>query len=164
MAETFILANLDPELMASDPAAKMLQLLRANASGSATPGPSESPEPSGPTGDNDMDEDPPVIPSHAPLATSLTAFGSLVKHHIKLTDKSAVALDQFCQVRNHSNIPLHFTEFLHQNRSPEERTVLLFAHVLELLDIARKNEKAELWTISSSLMVCGPFSVHLCCC
>ncbi|KAJ7616791.1 hypothetical protein DFH06DRAFT_1012734 [Mycena polygramma] len=67
-------------------------------------------------------------------SSSLAAFGTLVKGQVKLSDKSAVAFDQYCQ-----------------NRSAEERGVILFAHVLELLDIAKKNEKAELWTISSDL-------------
>ncbi|KAJ6522816.1 hypothetical protein DFH09DRAFT_1096983 [Mycena vulgaris] len=40
---------------------------------------------------------------------------------------------------------------MHQNLSPEESSILLLGHVLELLNISRKNEKADLWVISSSL-------------
>ncbi|KAJ7509363.1 hypothetical protein B0H11DRAFT_2427747 [Mycena galericulata] len=108
----------------------MLRRLREHASTPATPGPSESP---GPSGDDNMDQDQDTNPppphsafNFAPQIPSLTAFGNLVKRQVTLSDKST-------------------------NRSPEERSVLLLAHVLELLDLARKNEKAELWVITPTL-------------
>ncbi|KAJ7509388.1 hypothetical protein B0H11DRAFT_2427793 [Mycena galericulata] len=138
MSHTFVSANIDPQLGGGDPAALMLRRLREHASTPATPGPSESP---GPSGDDKMDQDQDTNPppphsafNFAPQIPSLTAFGNLVKRQVTLSDKSTVAFDQFCQ-----------------NRSPEERSVLLLAHVLELLDLARKNEKAELWVITPTL-------------
>ncbi|KAJ6617529.1 hypothetical protein B0H10DRAFT_2434359 [Mycena sp. CBHHK59/15] len=48
---------------------------------------------------------------------------------------SLVAFDQFCQIR-----------------STDERQVLLLVHILELLDLTRKNDKAGVWTIPVDLM------------
>ncbi|KAJ6629390.1 hypothetical protein B0H10DRAFT_2208792 [Mycena sp. CBHHK59/15] len=139
MSDSFVDANIDPQILAMDPVAQMLQMLRASApgDGAIAPGPM-SPAVNGSTGDDNMDQDIPGTPTafnFAPLGmSSMAAFGGMVKHQINLTDKSTVAFDQFCQ-----------------NRSAEERTVIMFAHVLKLLDIIRKNEKAEQWVITSTL-------------
>ncbi|KAJ7096590.1 hypothetical protein B0H15DRAFT_946065 [Mycena belliarum] len=139
MSHTFVSENIDPALMPFDPAAEMLARLRTQASNPSTPGASDIFDPSGSMGDDDdMDQDPLRPPPSALPAMlqppSLVPFGTLVKRQVKLTDKSTVAFEQFCKTR-----------------SSDERDVLLFAHVLELIDLARKNEKADVWVVSTSL-------------
>ncbi|KAJ6456512.1 hypothetical protein C8R45DRAFT_1034731 [Mycena sanguinolenta] len=118
-----------------DPASQMLEKLRAGSlSGHSSPAPD----------DQDMDDnlsDSEELPRHltsgtslTPVAPSLVVFGNLVKNQVKLSGKSTVAFDQFVRLR-----------------SPDERNVVLFAHVLELLDATRRNEKAEQYEISSDL-------------
>ncbi|KAJ7677821.1 hypothetical protein DFH06DRAFT_1465695 [Mycena polygramma] len=126
-------ANIDPELRAPyvDPHEQLLNSLRSSPA--APPPPAASNAGNEDRDDADMRLDSVALSASRP-GSSLAAFGSLVKGQVKLSDKSVVAFDQYCQ-----------------NRSAEERGVILFAHVLELLDIAKKNEKAELWTISSDL-------------
>ncbi|KAJ7906756.1 hypothetical protein B0H13DRAFT_1880351 [Mycena leptocephala] len=138
MSDTFVDANIDPSLLAMNPAAQMLQMYRAG--GSTTPAPST------PDNDDGMDQDrpegapegtgfPPTSSSLIPPgSSSLITFGNLVKHKVKLSDKSTVAFDQFVRLR-----------------SLEERNIMLFAQILELVDITRQNEKADQWVISSDL-------------
>ncbi|KAJ6480442.1 hypothetical protein C8R45DRAFT_1101016 [Mycena sanguinolenta] len=143
MSGTFIDANIDPALHAlddgTDPAAQML--LKFRTAGSSAP-PSD---PASPTGSQDMAGDEPEgslpaagfhlpTPSLTPGGPSLAAFGNLVKHQVHLSEKSGVAFDQFLRLR-----------------SSDERNVVLFAHILELLDMTRKMEKAEQYEISQSL-------------
>ncbi|KAF7367439.1 hypothetical protein MSAN_00806600 [Mycena sanguinolenta] len=144
MSNTFNDENIDPALRAMDnisvdPAANMLEKLRAGNS-SAPPS-----SPGTPANDDDMDEDQlsgmtPIsgftlgTPSLTPGGPTLVAFGNAVKHQVKLSEKSAVAFDQFLRLR-----------------TPEERNIVLFAHVLELLDISRRNERAEQFVISPTL-------------
>ncbi|KAJ7015730.1 hypothetical protein C8F04DRAFT_1284919 [Mycena alexandri] len=64
----------------------------------------------------------------------MVAFGGMIKPQLKLTDKSSVTFDQFIRLR-----------------SADERAVMLFGYVLELLDLARKNEKADHWVIGTTL-------------
>ncbi|KAJ6608341.1 hypothetical protein B0H10DRAFT_1955496 [Mycena sp. CBHHK59/15] len=52
---------------------------------------------------------------------------------------------------NHSGNTSSLVSFVQLTHSSDELQVLLLAHVLELLDLSCKNEKAELWTISNSL-------------
>ncbi|KAJ7827163.1 hypothetical protein B0H14DRAFT_3467278 [Mycena olivaceomarginata] len=114
-----------------DPRAQMLAQLRSSSG--ALSSAASFPIPN----DDDMPPGPPIPSSNLispPSGIPLTTFGALVKRQVKLADKSSVAFDQFCQ-----------------NPSPDERSVILFAHVLELLDISRKNEKAEHWVITPEL-------------
>ncbi|KAF7362701.1 hypothetical protein MVEN_00619400 [Mycena venus] len=124
--------NIDPTLRTMDPCAQMLAQVRMGGL------PTSPPVPSGSTNDDDDDnmgqdgQTPPV--NLLPSSISLVSFGNLIKRKVKLSENSTIAFDQFCQ-----------------NPSPDERTAIMFAHILELVDISRKNEKAELWTIAPDL-------------
>ncbi|KAJ7044425.1 hypothetical protein C8F04DRAFT_1174855 [Mycena alexandri] len=128
MAHTFVDSNIDPTLLAMDPTAVLLAQMRTT--------PNETPSPDTPSGGNN--EDPPATPPmlgfSAEGSSSMVAFGGMLKPQLKLTEKSMVVFDQFIRLR-----------------SGDEHNVMLFGHLLELLDIARKNEKADQWTIGSVL-------------
>ncbi|KAJ6570350.1 hypothetical protein B0H10DRAFT_1840288, partial [Mycena sp. CBHHK59/15] len=93
--------------------------------------------------DEFMDQD---LPANPPLqsaaynsignSSTLVSFGRLLKRQFKLSNQSSVAFDQFCQTG-----------------SSDERQAILFAYILELIDLGRKNDKAEAWTISPGLSV-----------
>ncbi|KAJ7752334.1 hypothetical protein B0H16DRAFT_1459930 [Mycena metata] len=126
MSDTFSDANIDPALLALDPTRMLLHRVRS------TPNPNPPEER---MEDDDLPETPPVPPgSSATRPTSLVAYGRLVKGKTNLSDASTVLFDQFCQTQ-----------------SSDERQALLFAHVLQLLDLVKKNESIEIWTISSDL-------------
>ncbi|KAJ7835358.1 hypothetical protein B0H14DRAFT_2590347 [Mycena olivaceomarginata] len=131
MAETFVNENIDPSLRAIDPTRDIF--LRIRGAG-LTPAPA--------TDNNDMDDSNdmpatlhfPVGPSTGPsISNPSVSYASLVKNKMALSDAASVALDQFCQAR------------------AEDREVLLFAHVVQLLELFKKNEKMELWVISQDL-------------
>ncbi|KAJ6622402.1 hypothetical protein B0H10DRAFT_903727 [Mycena sp. CBHHK59/15] len=139
MASTFTDKNIDPNLLALDPTNDILACIRNNRT---TP-PVLDPPPALPSGDgDDVDEDAqmPLVSllphsSNSNSASSLVAYGHLVKHKITLSDTSSVAFDQFCQTH-----------------SADERQVLPLAHILQLLDLSKKNDKGEVWTIPDGLM------------
>ncbi|KAJ7714447.1 hypothetical protein B0H16DRAFT_1742641 [Mycena metata] len=83
--------------------------------------PNETPSPDTPSGGNN--EDPPATPP-------MLGFSAEEWWH----SKSMVVFDHFICLR-----------------LGDEHNVMLFGHLLELLDIARKNEKADQWTIGSVL-------------
>ncbi|KAJ7176871.1 hypothetical protein C8R46DRAFT_45701 [Mycena filopes] len=131
MSDSFTNNNIDPtlhNLNVNDPNLAMLARLRAGGIG-----PPLLPSLPSTPGD-DMDQFP-ATPRPSIGRPPLVAFGSMVKSRFKFSDKSAVAFDQFMQLQG-----------------PEERNVVLFAQILELVDLVRKNEKADVWTIPSALM------------
>ncbi|KAJ6567791.1 hypothetical protein B0H10DRAFT_1928643 [Mycena sp. CBHHK59/15] len=137
MSDTFTDANIDPQIRAMNPAAQLLQMVRTRA---ATAPPQGSPS-GGSEDDEFMDQD---LPANPPLqsaaynsignSSTLVSFGRLLKRQFKLSNQSSVAFDQFCQTG-----------------SSDERQAILFAYILELIDLGRKNDKAEAWTISPGL-------------
>ncbi|KAJ7735867.1 hypothetical protein DFH07DRAFT_967057 [Mycena maculata] len=82
-----------------------------------------------PPDDEEMEDSPlemPLDPSNTvDTARSPVNYGRLVK---------PVAFDQF-----------------YQTHSSEERQALLFVHVLQLLELAKKSDKADLWVITPDL-------------
>ncbi|KAJ6609800.1 hypothetical protein B0H10DRAFT_2225599 [Mycena sp. CBHHK59/15] len=116
MASTFTDENIDPNLLALDPTNDILARIRKNRT------------------------TPLIHLQRFPLAmamtaSSLVAYGRLVKHKITLSDTSSVAFDQFCQT--------HLAD---------ERQVLLLAHILQLLNLSKKNDKGKVRTIPDGLM------------
>ncbi|KAJ6628303.1 hypothetical protein B0H10DRAFT_2428881 [Mycena sp. CBHHK59/15] len=141
MSDTFVEPNIDPTLLAMDPASQMLQKMRAKRASASAPGTPPPRDDDATAGGNDsMDQDLPPGPSSftpgpssfALAPSSLATFGNLVKHQIKLSDKSAVEFDRFLQAK--------------------ERNMVLFAHVLVLRDITRMNERPDKWVISPDLL------------
>ncbi|KAJ6612632.1 hypothetical protein B0H10DRAFT_2436903 [Mycena sp. CBHHK59/15] len=141
MSDTFVEPNIDPALLAMDPASQMLQKMRAKRASASAPGTPPPRDDDANAGGNDsMDQDLPPGPSSftpgpssfALAPSSLATFGNLVKHQIKLSDKSAVEFDRFLQAK--------------------ERNMVLFAHVLMLRDITRMNERPDKWVISPDLL------------
>ncbi|KAJ6600336.1 hypothetical protein DFH09DRAFT_901390 [Mycena vulgaris] len=98
------------------------------------------------TGDSNGSEDsgtPPEAPTlesaggpRTTTTTSLVAYGQLVKHHHGLKDQSAVALDQFCEAS-----------------SSDERQVLMFAEMIMIHALLKRQTKNESYTIPSTLDV-----------
>ncbi|KAJ7431156.1 hypothetical protein FB451DRAFT_1228321 [Mycena latifolia] len=118
---------LDPALLAEDPAQSLLTRVRNTPSSQVTPSPAPS--------ENDGDAEIPTTPlleSTSSNTPSLVAFGRLVKRKLDLSDASSAAFDQFCQPH-----------------SVDERQVLIYAQLLGLQDISKKNEKFETWSISA---------------
>lgn len=151
MAESFSNDNIDPRLLALDPTNNILARIR-----NGTARPSEAPSPRDEDMDNEEDLDLPLGPSNNDNGgtPSLVAYGRLVKRKLNLSETVAVALDQFCQVNLWIQCELvMLNAFIVQAGSAEERQVLLCAHVLELVELCRKNEKAETWSISPELAV-----------
>ncbi|KAJ7902850.1 hypothetical protein B0H14DRAFT_3708320 [Mycena olivaceomarginata] len=131
MAETFVNKNIDPSLRSTDPTKDIfLRIRSAGLISTPTPTP-----PADMDNDDDMPATPrlPVGPSNGPTNNPSVSYASLVKNKMALSDAASVALDQFCQAR------------------AEDREVLLFAHVVQLLELFKKNEKMELWVISQDL-------------
>ncbi|KAK7012708.1 hypothetical protein R3P38DRAFT_2549979 [Favolaschia claudopus] len=128
---TFTNENIDPALLAMDPAAQLLAQLRSGSGPSA----SAINSPNAPHDDDEDNEMPPARITFPGSNNSLAAFGRLVKNQLKLSENSSVSLNQACQL------------------SADERIIMLFAHVLELGDLVRKNEKSEKWAVSNQLKV-----------
>ncbi|KAJ7691616.1 hypothetical protein B0H17DRAFT_1201033 [Mycena rosella] len=134
MTSSFTNENIDPQLLALDPTQILLARIRNNpTTADATP------EPPLPEGGNREDAEmlaAPLLPtvSSTTSTPSLVVFGRLVKRKTELSDSSSVAFDQFCQVR-----------------CADERQVLIFTQLLELADLARRNEKASTYALSPEL-------------
>ncbi|KAJ7246687.1 hypothetical protein C8J57DRAFT_1523393 [Mycena rebaudengoi] len=136
MSSTFTEDNIDPALLAMDPAFAFLLNIKATSasgpslSGQASASGSSSPSMDSP-GSNEgdtMDQSPDTpVPSGSNATTPLVAFGHLVKRQTELTEQSTVAFDQFCALR-----------------TSDERQVMLFAHVLQMLEMARSNSRSSL--------------------
>ncbi|KAJ6624720.1 hypothetical protein B0H10DRAFT_2212506 [Mycena sp. CBHHK59/15] len=115
--------NIDPALLNMDPAMAYLHCMRNHAN---------PPQPS----DENSAQDPPATPLTSATANArgtgmlLVAFGQLVKRRANLKDQSAIALDQFCE-----------------NSSADECQVMLYAHLLEVHDALKRNEKVNEWKI-----------------
>ncbi|KAJ7302617.1 hypothetical protein DFH08DRAFT_977745 [Mycena albidolilacea] len=139
MASSFTDENIDPSLLTMDPnmdpAQKLMARMRANPPSLTL----NLPPPNDENIDNNDQLDLPssiAIPINlsAPSNSSLAAFGRLVKRQVNLSDASSVAFDQFCQTR-----------------SADERQALVYAGVLQMLDLAKKNDKDTVWTIPPDL-------------
>ncbi|KAJ7259292.1 hypothetical protein C8J57DRAFT_1515365 [Mycena rebaudengoi] len=135
MSLTFTEDNIDPVLLPMDPTFAFLQNVKAaSASGlspSASASGSNSPSLDSPGSNEEdtMDQSPDTpVPSGSNVTAPLVAFGRLVKRQTELTEQSTVAFDQFCALR-----------------TSDERQVMLFAHVLQMLDMARSNSRSSLW-------------------
>ncbi|KAJ7129876.1 hypothetical protein C8R43DRAFT_1134137 [Mycena crocata] len=130
-SDSFIDENIHPDLRPVDPRAVFLRRLREGSS-STSPAPSSSPQ------DDNLDTETPApiqrLNLPTPQTTPLATFGNLVKRQVVLTEKSMVAFDQFLQVR-----------------TVEEQNVIIFAHLLQIHDMAKCSEKPEMWVIGSEL-------------
>ncbi|KAJ6617611.1 hypothetical protein B0H10DRAFT_2218346 [Mycena sp. CBHHK59/15] len=109
MASTFTDENIDPNLLALDPTNDILARIHNNRT------------------------TPLIHLQRFPLAmamtaSSLVAYGRLVKHKITLSDTSSVAFDQFCQ-----------TSLATCAHSPVTQSI-------------QENDKGEVWTIPDGLM------------
>ncbi|KAJ7359233.1 hypothetical protein DFH08DRAFT_1037648 [Mycena albidolilacea] len=131
MAETFLNENIDPSLCSIDPTKDIFSRI-CSAGLTSTPTPTL---PADMDNNDDMPATPrfPVKPSNGPTNNPSVSYASLVKNKMALSDAASVALDQFCQAR------------------AEDREVLLFVHIVQLLELIKKNEKMELWVISQDL-------------
>ncbi|KAJ7756799.1 hypothetical protein DFH07DRAFT_773025 [Mycena maculata] len=143
MAETFTPENIDPALCSSNPANDLLERIRNRTTQPSTPAL---------PGDEEMEDSPletPLNPSNTmDTARSLVNYSRLVKRKMDLSDAASVTFDQFCQTR-----------------SSEERQALFFAHILQLLELAKKSDKADLWKNVSSWVkafVFGPSTISYC--
>ncbi|KAJ6550742.1 hypothetical protein B0H10DRAFT_2242564 [Mycena sp. CBHHK59/15] len=122
--------NIDPALRALDPTNNLLARIRSGSS--STPGTPPAGNENGIEGteqDSSRQGDEPSpdrTPSSSSSSSSLVSYGRLVKRKMNFSETTST-------------------------RSPDERQALLFAHVLQLLESSKKNEKAELWTISPDL-------------
>ncbi|KAJ7447094.1 hypothetical protein B0H11DRAFT_2290266 [Mycena galericulata] len=114
-------------------------------------GPSRSPSEEPPPRNDDLNDEQagPSQPPDAPAQTAppLVAYGRLVKHKMNLSDCLRVR---------------HGCGYIQPMRCAEERQALLFAHVLQLLELSKKNEKAKPWIITPDVAVRNPpFSYSL---
>ncbi|KAJ6548062.1 hypothetical protein B0H10DRAFT_2202647 [Mycena sp. CBHHK59/15] len=149
MSDTFVEPNIDPALLAMDPASQMLQKMcakRASASAPGTPPPRDDDATAG--GNNRMDQDLPPGPSSFTPGPSLFA----------LAPSSLATSGTWSNTRLNSvtsrqwNLTDSFRQVLTPLRSAEERNTVLFAHVLALRDITRMNERPDKWVISPDLL------------
>ncbi|KAJ7198299.1 hypothetical protein GGX14DRAFT_573537 [Mycena pura] len=111
-------SNIDPQLLAMDPAQRILERIQQRSR------------------INDDDDDNGLPPSsdafvgfgseRSETSTSLATYGNLVKRRFGLKDQPAGELDQFCQTS-----------------SAEERQVLLYAQILQLNARLKDNEKVD---------------------
>jgi hypothetical protein len=151
MAETFVNENIDPSLRSTDPTKDIFSRIRS-AGLISTPTPTP---PADMDNDDDMPATPrlPVGPSNGPTNNPSVSYASLVKNKMALSDAASVALDQFCQVRICLSLSSRLIHHIFLQARAEDREVLLFAHVVQLLELFKKNEKMELWVISQDLDV-----------
>ncbi|KAJ7847524.1 hypothetical protein B0H13DRAFT_2091842 [Mycena leptocephala] len=126
MSSTITDDLIDPQILAMDPTQRILARVPNTPVSTPPPG-----------NDDDMEED--GLPNSPPMPdlnqnASLVAYGRLVKRQANLSDASAVAFDQFCQAK-----------------SADERQALLYATVLQMLDLGKKNDRDAQWSIPADL-------------